>query len=116
MAIGRPAKPLNLTRQEMEKLSWRDARVGKSVPVTTAEMTVTPAGVLGTVAQMASRRALGSRRKCQACGKWFFAATNKKFVCDDTCRTAKYKQADPDGFKRKRVQSMRLRRTRRNRQ
>jgi len=56
---------------------------------------------------LASQRVLGRLRQCEVCQKWFFAANGKKVVCADRCRSAKFKQADPTGFKEKRAAEMR---------
>lgn len=71
------------------------------------------------VLELAGSGLLDRIRQCPApnaerpggvCGKWFYAARNKKVVCSEACRSRKY-QADPQ-HKEEHVKNMRLYRKR----
>ncbi len=76
-------------------------------PVTgTEEPEVTPIFALKLVSDMASNGIIERMRQCEACGKWFFARTNKKLVCGNACRFEKYKRKDKDAFDKHRANYM----------
>lgn len=70
------------------------------------EAGASPEFVLGVLADLDSRGLLHRIRQC-FCGRWFFAGSEKKLVCTDACRFAKYKLADPETFKAFRADYMR---------
>jgi hypothetical protein len=88
---------------------WKAGHPGR-----TKQTEVSPAYALKVIAELASNQMLERMRQCRACTKWFFARTNKKIVCSDACRSAKFKQADLQAYKQHRAEYMRgYRKTRR---
>jgi hypothetical protein len=83
-------------------------------PKRTTQTAVSPASALKVIAELASNQILERMRQCEACMKWFFARTNKKMVCSNACRLAKFKEADQQTYKQNRAEYMRhYRKTRR---
>jgi hypothetical protein len=116
-AAGNLRRAINAHCAELRVIPWRWVdgwgwRPAPSIeprgPVTAPfHVRVTPTFALELISQMASAHMLGRVRQCEVCQKWFFAANGKKVVCDNRCRSAKFKQADPTGFKEKRAADMR---------
>jgi hypothetical protein len=67
---------------------------------------IPPISAINIILEMTANGTLDRVRQC-ICGRWFFAATNKKVVCSDACRFEKYKQKDNDAFKKNRADYMR---------
>jgi hypothetical protein len=81
---------------------WKAAHPGP-----TKQTEVSPAYALKVIAELASNQTLKRMRQCQTCTKWFFALSTKKMVCSGACRSAKFKQADPQTYKHNRAEYMR---------
>jgi hypothetical protein len=80
-------------------LNWRQSPYPRAShsrvapPVTGRNLgTVSPSIAVIEILEMQTAGTLDRIRKCQ-CGQWFFARSNKKAVCSDACRVAKFKQS-----------------------
>lgn len=56
--------------------------------------TISPSIAVIQILEMQTAGTLDRIRKCR-CGHWFFAQSNKKVVCSNACRAAKFKQNSP---------------------
>lgn len=89
--VAKPGKP--------SKREIKQAEASGTVPLPSIS-------AINIILEMTANGTLDRVREC-ICGRWFFAATNKKVVCSDACRFEKYKQKDKDAFKKQRADYMR---------
>ncbi len=82
-------------------LHWRQSPYPRAThsrvapPVTGRNLgTISPSIAVIEILEMQTAGTLDRIRKCR-CGRWFFAQSNKKAVCGNTCRAEKFKQSSP---------------------